>query len=74
MAEDKTTEAAAGTGTLLAGARRLDPSATFEALVEWVRTMAVERGCPGLAVGLSGTDSILVFMACARAMERLGRP
>ena len=56
-----------------AGPRRLDPEATFGALVSWTERRIADGGCPGLAVGLSGTDSILAFMVCARAMERLGR-
>lgn len=57
-----------------AAPRALDPARAFEELVSWIARMAAERECPGLVVGISGTDSALAFLAAARAFERLGRP
>lgn len=54
--------------------RKLDPERTFDAIVEWIANTCREERTPGLIVGLSGTDSILTFLACARALERLGMP
>ena len=54
--------------------RKLHPTTTFEALVSWVEMVARDRGAPGMIIGVSGTDSVLAFLACARAYERLGRP
>lgn len=46
----------------------------FEALVEWCETLIDQKGAPGVVVGLSGTDSILCFLAFAEAFGRRGRP
>lgn len=46
---------------------------TFGALVDWCADLIQREKAPGLMVGISGTDSILAFMICARAFERLGR-
>lgn len=54
--------------------REIDPAKTFDALVSWIRDVAEEREAPGLIVGVSGTDSILTFLACAKAFEQLGKP
>ena len=54
--------------------RQLDPAATFDAIVTWVQKTAEAERAPGLIVGISGTDSILTFLACARAFERMGKP
>jgi NH3-dependent NAD+ synthetase len=54
--------------------RRLDPAATFESIVSWIAAQAQKERAPGLIVGVSGTDSILTFLACARAFARLGKP
>ncbi|MGQ0527989.1 MAG: hypothetical protein ACT4OY_08195 [Alphaproteobacteria bacterium] len=37
--------------------RSIDLKLTFNNLVQWIKTMAVERNTPGLIVGISGTDS-----------------
>lgn len=59
---------------LPAAPRRLDPEASFNALVDWVHDLARERNAPGMVVGISGTDSLLAFLACAKGYERLGKP
>lgn len=53
--------------------RRLDAAATFDAIVAWTEKTAHAERAPGLIVGISGTDSILTFLACARAFERMGK-
>src|SRR5690349_11673404 len=51
--------------------REIDPAQTFDALVQWVHDeIIVKRGAPGLAIGISGTDSIVAFLVCAKAFER----
>lgn len=54
--------------------RRIDPKATFDSIAGWIAQTAKHERAPGLIVGLSGTDSILTFLACARAFEMLGKP
>ncbi len=54
--------------------RALDPSQTFDALVTWVCDLAVQKNIPGILIGISGTDSILTFLVCAKAFEQLGKP
>lgn len=54
--------------------RVIDPEATFTGIVNWIKAEAVREGAPGLIVGLSGTDSLLTFMACAKAFAELGKP
>jgi len=56
------------------GPRRLDPASTFQALTGWLRQTILDRRVPGLIMGISGTDSILAFLVCAKAFESLGRP
>jgi NH3-dependent NAD+ synthetase len=52
----------------------IDPQAAFQRLVDWVVVdVALREGAPGLIVGISGTDSILAFLICARAFEQLGK-
>ncbi len=58
---------------LPAAPRRIEPAATFEAIVSWIGEKAVQERAPGLLVGISGTDSILTFLACAKAFERQNR-
>lgn len=53
--------------------RKIDPIKTFDAIVSWIEAKAVKERAPGLIVGLSGTDSILTYLASARAFARLGR-
>lgn len=53
--------------------RTIDLKGTFNALVQWIHNMVLEESAPGLIVGLSGTDSILVYLASVRAFEKLGK-
>lgn len=53
--------------------RIIDPSKTFEAIVDWFHDeMIVQGKAPGFLVGLSGTDSLVAFCAAAKAMEKAG--
>ena len=55
--------------------RTIDPARTFESLVQWFHDeMIVKRKAPGFLVGLSGTDSLVAFLAAAKAFEQAGRP
>ncbi len=54
--------------------RQIDPSRTFGALVNWIyEDLILKRGAPGFVVGISGTDSILAFLAIAKALEKAGK-
>ena len=53
--------------------RQLPDTKKFDALVNWLAGLIEEKKMPGAIVGISGTDSILVFMALARAFESVGR-
>lgn len=50
-----------------------DPLAMFNGLVGWIKDLAQEKNMPGAIVGISGTDSILAFLACAHAFAALGK-
>ena len=50
-----------------------DPLAQFNGLVAWVKDLIVSKKMPGAIVGISGTDSILAFLICARAFVELGK-
>lgn len=50
-----------------------DPLAQFNALVSWVKDLALKQNMPGAIIGISGTDSILAFLVCARAFAALGK-
>ncbi len=55
--------------------RIINPAQTFDSLVQWFHDeMIVRRGAPGFLVGLSGTDSLVTFLAAAKAFERAGKP
>jgi NH3-dependent NAD+ synthetase len=55
--------------------RTIDPTNVFNALVDWFHDeMIVKRKAPGFLIGLSGTDSIVAFLAASKAFERAGRP
>src|SRR5208283_5800998 len=55
--------------------RCISPAETFDALVEWFYDeMIIQRGAPGFLVGLSGTDSLVTFLAAAKAFEKAGKP
>lgn len=47
--------------------------ARFDALVDWMASMATTRQAPGFVIGISGTDSILAFLVAARAMAQIGQ-
>ncbi|MBI1326019.1 MAG: hypothetical protein GC136_00075 [Alphaproteobacteria bacterium] len=54
----------------------LGPEETFNILVAWVeeRMKTLQApGTPGILVGISGTDSIITFLVCAKALENIGR-
>ena len=50
--------------------RKINPAQTFENIVEWVGTESKKHQAPGLIIGISGTDSLLTYLACAEAYER----
>ena len=50
------------------------PQQVFDGLVDWLSGVMIDKKAPGLLVGISGTDSLLAFLLCARAFERLGKP
>lgn len=53
----------------------LNPASAFESLVNWFHDeLIAKRGAPGFLVGLSGTDSLVTFMAAAKAFEKYGAP
>lgn len=55
--------------------RTIDPANTFEALVQWFHDeIIVHQKAPGFLVGLSGTDSLVTFLAAYKAFERAGKP
>ena len=54
--------------------RTINPARTFSALVDWFYDMIIRRTAPGFLIGLSGTDSIVAFLAASKAFERAGRP
>jgi NH3-dependent NAD+ synthetase len=55
--------------------RTLYPANTFNALVRWFHDeMIVHRGAPGFLIGLSGTVSVVTFLAASKAFEDAGRP
>jgi NH3-dependent NAD+ synthetase len=55
--------------------REIDPEKTFGALVNWIHhELIVKREAPGFVIGLSGTDSIVAFLACAAAFKKAGKP
>lgn len=54
--------------------RRINPAETFQRLVSWLKNRAVKDKMPGIIVGVSGTDSLVVFLAAYHAFKCLGRP
>jgi NH3-dependent NAD+ synthetase len=55
--------------------RIIDTPGTFNALVEWIHDDLIKhRGAPGVIIGISGTDSLVVFLAAYRAFEKAGKP
>lgn len=53
---------------------RAGPLTAFNDVAAWIADMAVQHNAPGLMMGLSGTDSIVSFLACAKAFNELGKP
>lgn len=46
----------------------------FDEVVQWIyEDIVVSRKAPGLLVGLSGTDSIVAFLAAYKALEKAGK-
>jgi NH3-dependent NAD+ synthetase len=55
--------------------RTINPANTFEALVQWFHDdLIIQQQAPGFLVGLSGTDSLVTFLAASKAFERAGKP
>lgn len=55
--------------------RTVYPANTFNALVQWFHDeMIVRQKAPGFLVGLSGTDSVVAFLAAYKAFEMAGKP
>ena len=54
--------------------RKINPDETFQRVVSWIRNRAVKDKMPGIIVGVSGTDSLVVFLAAYAAFKGLGRP
>lgn len=52
-----------------------DAAGAFQQLVRWIHDeIVVARGAPGLIVGLSGTDSLVAFLAAFEAFKMEGKP
>lgn len=50
-----------------------NPANAFDSLINWFYDdLLVKQGAPGFLVGLSGTDSIVTFLAAAKACEKAG--
>ncbi|MDF3022669.1 MAG: CcrColossus [Alphaproteobacteria bacterium] len=54
--------------------RKINPGETFQRLVSWIKNRAVKDKMPGIIVGVSGTDSLVVFLAAYAAFKELGKP
>lgn len=54
--------------------RLIDPALTFTKIVDWIYNEIVTwQRAPGLITGLSGTDSIVAFLAAADAFARISK-
>lgn len=53
--------------------RQIDPIATFNNIADWIAQKVAAERAPGLIVGLSGTDSILAFLAANKALSQSGK-
>lgn len=53
--------------------RIIDSASTFNGLVQWFTDDVLGRGCPGVIVGLSGTDSLVTFLAAYDAYQKAGK-
>jgi NH3-dependent NAD+ synthetase len=55
--------------------RFINAADIFNALVEWFHDeMIIKRNAPGFIVGLSGTDSLVSFLAASKALEKADKP
>lgn len=54
--------------------RKINAGETFLRTVSWIKNRAVKDKMPGIIVGVSGTDSLVVFLAAYAAFRELGRP
>jgi len=54
--------------------RKLDIEAVIDRSVDWICETIRREEAPGVIVGLSGTDSLLSYVLCLMAFERLGKP
>lgn len=53
----------------------MDSAAKFDSVVQWLHDdIIIAKKAPGFIVGLSGTDSIVAFLAAYKAFEKVGRP
>lgn len=54
--------------------RAIDPAFSFSGLVNWIHDdVILGRYAPGVIIGLSGTDSLVVFLAAYEAFKRAGK-
>lgn len=54
--------------------KKINPEETFNRVVSWIKNRAVKDNMPGIIVGVSGTDSLVVFLAAHEAFKQLGKP
>lgn len=54
--------------------RHINEKETFDRLVAWIERKVREDKIPGIIIGVSGTDSLLSFLACHQAYQNLGKP
>jgi NH3-dependent NAD+ synthetase len=54
--------------------RKINAAETFQRVVSWIKNRAVKDKMPGIIVGVSGTDSLVVFLAAYAAYKQLGKP
>lgn len=52
--------------------RKLDLPKVIEKLTGWIADKIRSEGCKGLYVSLAGTDSILTYVLCSKALELAG--
>lgn len=53
--------------------KKINPEETFNRVVSWIKNRAVKDKMPGIIVGVSGTDSLVVFLAAHEAFKQLGK-
>lgn len=54
--------------------RKINADESFQRVVSWIKNRAEKDKMPGIIVGVSGTDSLVTFLAAYQAFEQLGRP